>query len=187
MKRTVLFERLPRPYTLPLCYNNSIKKRLTGMASATRDNETCHTRSLSSILWMKQLAIRLSCQRPQLSRWLSRKRARRRMIATRVSLNAGSDSSHPCRIQRRLRQPVHGQGAANCADFRQATTSRPWLMSSIGRRTEHASQTTITLTGQHADFGKARASIQFPVRAINSGKDGSSVRQPARQSGRAAR
>jgi hypothetical protein len=30
-----------------------------------------------AILWMKQLAIRLSCQRPQLSRWLSRKRARK--------------------------------------------------------------------------------------------------------------
>ncbi len=33
--------------------------------------------SLSSTLWMKQLAIRLSCQRPQLSRWLSRKRGER--------------------------------------------------------------------------------------------------------------
>jgi len=34
-------------------------------------------RSLSSILWMKQLAIRLGCKQPQPSRWLSRKRARR--------------------------------------------------------------------------------------------------------------
>ncbi|MBI5438541.1 MAG: hypothetical protein HY936_06285 [Nitrosomonadales bacterium] len=29
----------------------------------------------------------------------------------------------------------------------------------MGRRTEHAGQTTITLTGQHADFGKARAAL----------------------------
>jgi hypothetical protein len=40
---------------------------------------------------------------------------------------------------------------------REAITSRPWLMSSVGRRTEHAGQTTITLTGLHAHFGKARA------------------------------
>jgi hypothetical protein len=39
---------------------------------------------------------------------------------------------------------------------REAITSRPWLMSSVGRRTEHAGQTTITLTGLHAHFGKAR-------------------------------
>jgi hypothetical protein len=38
----------------------------------------------------------------------------------------------------------------------EAVTSRPWLMSSVGRRTEHAGQTTITLTGQHAYFDKAR-------------------------------
>ena len=29
-------------------------------------------------------------------------------------------------------------------------------MSSIGRKTEHAGQTTITLTGLHAHFGKAK-------------------------------
>jgi Transposase DDE domain len=39
---------------------------------------------------------------------------------------------------------------------REAITSRPWLMSSIGRRTEHAGQTTLTLTGLHAHFDKAR-------------------------------
>jgi hypothetical protein len=39
---------------------------------------------------------------------------------------------------------------------REAITSRPWLMSSVGRKTEHAGQTTITLTGLHAHFGKAR-------------------------------
>ena len=37
-----------------------------------------------------------------------------------------------------------------------AMTSRPWLMSSVGRATSHAGQTTITLTGQHAHFDKAR-------------------------------
>ena len=42
---------------------------------------------------------------------------------------------------------------------REAITSRPWLMSAVGRRTEHAGQTTITLTGLHADFGKARAAL----------------------------
>ena len=48
---------------------------------------------------------------------------------------------------------------ANPKARREAITSRPWLMSSVGRRTEHAGQTTITLTGQHADFGKARAAL----------------------------
>jgi hypothetical protein len=42
---------------------------------------------------------------------------------------------------------------------REAITSRPWLMSSVGRRTEHAGQTTITLTGLHAHFEKARAAL----------------------------
>lgn len=41
----------------------------------------------------------------------------------------------------------------------EAITSRPWLMSSVGRRTEHAGQTTITLTGLHAHFDKARAAL----------------------------
>jgi len=36
---------------------------------------------------------------------------------------------------------------------REAITSRPWLMSSVGSKTEHAGQTTITLTGLHAHFG----------------------------------
>ena len=39
---------------------------------------------------------------------------------------------------------------------REAITSRPWLVPSTGRRTEHAGQTTITLTGLHAHFDKAR-------------------------------
>jgi hypothetical protein len=42
---------------------------------------------------------------------------------------------------------------------REAITSRPWLMSSVGRRTEHAGQTTITLTGRHAHFGKAKEAL----------------------------
>ena len=42
---------------------------------------------------------------------------------------------------------------------REAITSRPWLMSSVGRKTEHAGQTTITLTGLHAHFGKARDAL----------------------------
>jgi hypothetical protein len=39
----------------------------------------------------------------------------------------------------------------------EAITSRPGLMSSLGRRTEHAGQTTITLSGWHAHFDKAQA------------------------------
>jgi hypothetical protein len=42
---------------------------------------------------------------------------------------------------------------------REAMTSRPWLMSSVGRRTEHAGQTTITPSGLHAHFEKARAAL----------------------------
>lgn len=48
---------------------------------------------------------------------------------------------------------------ANPEARREAMTSRPWLMSSVGRRTEHAGQTTITLTGLHAHFEKARAAL----------------------------
>lgn len=44
---------------------------------------------------------------------------------------------------------------------REAITSRPWLMSSVGRKTEHAGQTTITLTGLHAHFGKAREALML--------------------------
>jgi len=48
---------------------------------------------------------------------------------------------------------------ANPDARREAITSRPWLMSSVGRKTEHAGQTTITLTGLHAHFDKARAAL----------------------------
>ena len=42
---------------------------------------------------------------------------------------------------------------------REAITSRPWLLCAVGRRTEHAGQTTITLTGLHAHFEQARAAL----------------------------
>ncbi len=48
---------------------------------------------------------------------------------------------------------------ANPEARREAITSRPWLMSSVGRRTEHAGQTTISLTGLHAHFDQARAAL----------------------------
>ena len=44
---------------------------------------------------------------------------------------------------------------ANPAARREAITSRPWLMSSVGPKTEHAGQTTITLTDLHPEFAKA--------------------------------
>jgi hypothetical protein len=50
---------------------------------------------------------------------------------------------------------------ANPQARREAITSRPWLMSSIGRKTEHAGQTTITLTGMHAHFGKAKNALML--------------------------
>lgn len=65
---------------------------------------------------------------------------------------------------------------ANPKARREAITSRPWLMSSVGRRTEHAGQTTITLTGQHADFGKARAALMH-VSALLQGWVGRAAEQ----------
>ena len=38
---------------------------------------------------------------------------------------------------------------------REAIAGRPWLMSTIGRKTEHTGQTTIILSGLHADFPAA--------------------------------
>ena len=52
-------------------------------------------------------------------------------------------------------EPVRAPGASR----RAAITRRPWLMSTVGCRTEHAEQTTITLTGPHAYFEKARAAL----------------------------
>ena len=45
---------------------------------------------------------------------------------------------------------------ANPQARREAIASRPWLMSSVGRKTAHAGQATITLTGLHAELAKAR-------------------------------
>lgn len=42
---------------------------------------------------------------------------------------------------------------------REAITSRPWLLSSVGRATSHAGQTTLTITGQHAYFHAARDAL----------------------------
>ena len=42
---------------------------------------------------------------------------------------------------------------------REAITSRPWLMTSVGRKTEHVGQITVTLTGLHARFAPARAAL----------------------------
>ena len=42
---------------------------------------------------------------------------------------------------------------------REAITSRPWLMTCVGRKTEHAGHTTVTLTGLHAHFAPARAAL----------------------------
>jgi len=48
---------------------------------------------------------------------------------------------------------------ANPKARREALTSRPWLMASIGHKTQHAGQTWITLTGLHARFKEARARL----------------------------
>ena len=41
----------------------------------------------------------------------------------------------------------------------EAITSRPWLMASIGSKTQHDGQTCITMTGLHARFEDARARL----------------------------
>jgi len=48
---------------------------------------------------------------------------------------------------------------ANPKSRLEAITSRPWLMSAVGRKTEHSGQTTLTITGLHAHFGKAKQSL----------------------------
>jgi hypothetical protein len=48
---------------------------------------------------------------------------------------------------------------ANPKSRLEAITSRPWLMSSIGRTTEHAGKTTLTISGLHADFEKAKHAL----------------------------
>lgn len=71
---------------------------------------------------------------------------------------------HRCRLSARAVALVynwwsHSVRLANPGARREAITSRPWLMTSVGRRTEHAGQTTITLTGMHAEFRKAREAL----------------------------
>ena len=48
---------------------------------------------------------------------------------------------------------------ANPEARREAITSRPWLMASIGCKTKDTGQTCITLTGLHARFADARARL----------------------------
>ena len=71
---------------------------------------------------------------------------------------------HRCQLAARMVALIYNWWSlfvrlANPQARREAITSRPWLMSSVGRRTEHAGQTTITLTGLHAHFQKARAAL----------------------------
>ena len=57
---------------------------------------------------------------------------------------------------------------ANPGARREAITSRPWLMSAIGRRTEHAGQTTITINSMHAHFKKAKQALNHVSAMLNS-------------------
>lgn len=71
---------------------------------------------------------------------------------------------HRCRLSARAVALVYNWWSlyvrlANPEQRREAITSRPWLMTSVGRRTEHAGQTTITLTGMHAEFARAREAL----------------------------
>jgi hypothetical protein len=71
---------------------------------------------------------------------------------------------HRCRLSARAVALVYNWWSlfvrlANPNERREAITSRPWLMSSIGRKTEHAGQTTITINSMHAHFGKAKEAL----------------------------
>lgn len=71
---------------------------------------------------------------------------------------------HRCRLSARAVALVYNWWSlyvrlANPQQRREAITSRPWLMTSVGRRTEHAGQTIITLTGMHAEFARAREAL----------------------------
>ena len=71
---------------------------------------------------------------------------------------------HRCRLSARAVALIYNWWSlyvrlANPDKRREAITSRPWLMSSVGRRTEHAGQTTITLSTLHADFARARLAL----------------------------
>jgi hypothetical protein len=71
---------------------------------------------------------------------------------------------HRCQLAARMVALIYNWWSlfvrlANPQARREAITSRPWLICSVGRRTEHAGQTTITLSGLHAHFDKARAAL----------------------------
>jgi hypothetical protein len=68
---------------------------------------------------------------------------------------------HRCRLSARAVALIYNWWSlfvrlANPQARREAITSRPWLMSAVGRRTEHAGQRTITISAQHAHFARAR-------------------------------
>ena len=71
---------------------------------------------------------------------------------------------HRCRLSARAVALIYNWWSlfvrlAHPQSRREAISSRPWLLTSIGRRTEHAGQTTITITAQHAYGDKARTAL----------------------------
>ena len=90
--------------------------------------------------------------------------AERRPKIVRGDCGFGSDDLHQCQLSARAVALIYNWWSlfvrlASPEARREAITSRPWLMFSVGRRTEHARQTMITLTGLHAHFGKAREAL----------------------------
>ena len=54
---------------------------------------------------------------------------------------------------------------------REAISSRPLLLRAIGRQTQHAGQTTITVTSPHGQHQRARqAFLHMPASSPGSGK-----------------
>jgi len=71
---------------------------------------------------------------------------------------------HRCQLAARAVALIYNRWSlfvrlANPESRREAITSRPWFMTSAGRKTEHVAQTTVTLTGLHAHFAPARAAL----------------------------
>lgn len=56
---------------------------------------------------------------------------------------------------------------AHPSQRKEAITSRPWLMSAIGKKTEHSGQTTITINGIHAHADKARRALRKVSTLLN--------------------
>ena len=48
---------------------------------------------------------------------------------------------------------------ADPAHHREAITSRPLLLQAIGRQTNHAGRTTVTITSSHGEHARARAAL----------------------------